>query len=74
MAKVSRKTVTPKPKTYIVLEMDLQEASALRTVLRTVGGDPVTSDRKYIDKIEEGLAKLGVRENDYQMTDMVSFR
>lgn len=42
----------------IVLELDYEEAVALKHVLNAVGGDPKESQRKYIDNIYRVLADL----------------
>jgi hypothetical protein len=60
--KVTKKKVwkTQEVKTFI-LSLSEQEAVALRTVLRQVGGDPLHSLRKEIDCINEALdtARIG---------------
>ena len=61
MAKATKIVETIVEEKGIVLELTIQEAEVLRSVLHRIGGDPVFSPRQLTNCINDALEEAGVK-------------
>lgn len=64
MAKATQETLKIEKLVGVKIDLDLDEAHALYTVLCRVSGDPALSRRGLIDEIIEVLEKAGIKVED----------
>jgi hypothetical protein len=54
----------------VTLELNRMEAETLATILGRVGGDPVTSRRKYSGAIYSALVRTGIPDNGNDVSEL----
>jgi hypothetical protein len=62
MAKATKSIIPQKPVITYTLELTEKEANFLLAVTQCIGGDPVTSRRRYAITITEALKNAGIPE------------
>lgn len=62
MAKIIEVKKLPVPKfESVVIQLDYEEAITLVSILGKIGGDPITTRRKYLDRMWSALQSTGVQ-------------